>query len=1012
MGQLALSFLGPWQVTLAGEANPNFKYDKVRALLAYLALESDRPHRREALMGLLWPELPETAARNNLRQVLVTLRQAIGDRTADPPYLLTSRATIQFNPDSDFWLDVATFTSLLDACQRHAHRSPDSCKVCAWRRQQAVELYRGPFLADFYLPDSVAFEEWALVKREWLNRKMLAALDHLIAYHERRGQYEPAQSYARQQLELEPWREEAHRQLMRLHLLTGQRTAALAQYEQCRRVLDEELGVEPEAETTALYEQIRDASDDEPLRPERLALPSERPHTLPPHRTPFIGREAELAEIGRLLAGGECHLLTLTGPGGIGKTRLALQAAAEHLDAFADGVFFVPLATLNSAGLLAPTIADALKLQLRTAAEPDKQLLPYLSQKEMLLVLDNFEHLLVRAKRSQSDGVELLAAILRQAPEVTLLVTSRERLNLQDEWIFAVEGLPLPQAAGGLTEVEENDAVQLFIQSARRVRRDFALTPDNAPDVVRICQLATGLPLAIKLAAAWVRALSCRAIVQEIESGIHFLATTLRDVPDRHRSLVAVFDHSWRLLAYEEQALLAKLAVFQGGFRRQAAEQVAGATARLLAGLVDKSLLRHTLAGRYEMHEMIRQYAGDKLAATGEEAAVQRQHTAYYLALAETAEPQLTGAEQEPWLARLEEEHDNLRLVLQGSLAEGDVETAARISGAIWRFWQLRGHLSEGRDWLARVLGPGVGNGRPLSPLAQARALKGAGVLAWMQADYQQSSALFETSLDLFKQLDDKSGVASVTKNLGTIALHQGVYEQATALLQKSLGLRRELEDNWGIVICLNNLGATAGRQGKNNEAQHYYEEALALSREQGYKSLEATLLTNLGDVANTQDDVARAEALYRQSLALRRQLGDKLGVALSLDRLAEATFLQDDIAGAYKGYSESLALFHELGDKEHVIYCVEAIACLATTKEMAETAGRLWGAAEALRQALGTPAPPSLMANYEPYLATARQHVDPIAWEAAWAKGRAMSLAQAMACALTDSSLQKLSAE
>jgi tetratricopeptide (TPR) repeat protein len=212
--------------------------------------------------------------------------------------------------------------------------------------------------------------------------------------------------------------------------------------------------------------------------------------------------------------------------------------------------------------------------------------------------------------------------------------------------------------------------------------------------------------------------------------------------------------------------------------------------------------------------------------------------------------------------------------------------------------------------------------------------------------------------------------------------------------------------------VCWRLTLATAGRQGKNNEAQHYYEEALALSREQGYKSLEATLLTNLGDVANTQDDVARAEALYRQSLALRRQLGDKLRVALSLDRLAETTFRQDDVAGAYKGYSESLALFHELGDKEHVIYCVEAIACLATTKEMAETAGCLWGAAEALRQALGTPAPPSLMADYEPYLATARQHIDPIGWEAAWAKGRAMSLAQTIACALTDSSLQKLSAE
>ncbi|MDQ4075572.1 MAG: AAA family ATPase, partial [Chloroflexota bacterium] len=394
MAHLSLSFLGPLQVTLDGNEVTDFQYDKVRALLAYLATEADCPHRRDALLGLLWPELSEQAARTNLRQALAALRGAIGDRSAAPPFLLISRESIQFNLASDHWLDVTAFTTLLDTCERHTHRRAESCRSCAVRLQQAIELYQGDFLAQFFLPDNEVFEEWALLKREWLHRRQVEALSRLIGYHERRGAYEEACEYARRQLELDPWHEEAHRQLMRLLVLSGKRSAALSQYERCRRLLTEELGVEPAEETTALHERIQDDELAALTEVNLLALPAEHRHNLPPQLTPFIGREEELAEISERLESGDCRLVTLVGPGGIGKTRLALQAATEQLEAFADGVYFVPLAALGSPELLIPTIATALKCPLFGQAEPRVQLLDHLRTKEILLVLDNFEHLL------------------------------------------------------------------------------------------------------------------------------------------------------------------------------------------------------------------------------------------------------------------------------------------------------------------------------------------------------------------------------------------------------------------------------------------------------------------------------------------------------------------------------------------------------------------------------------------------------------------------------------------
>jgi DNA-binding SARP family transcriptional activator len=569
MAQLSLALLGPLSVLRDGQPVSGFESAKVRALLAYLAVEADHPHQRDALAGLFWPEQPDQAARNNLRQALANLRQVIGDRTAARPALLIAREQIQFNRASDHSLDLAAFQGLLAACEAHPHRRAEACSSCAERCARAVALYRGEFLEGFFLSDSVAFEEWVSLRREELQGRALAALALLTSFHERRGSYERAGAYARSQIELAPWREEAHRQLMRVLVQQGERSAALAQYELCRRMLAEQLGAEPDGATTGLYEQIR--AGELCAAP---AGPAAQP-ALPLQPTAFVGREAELVDLAEMLETPACRLVTIVGPGGVGKTRLALQVAAGQTHAFADGVVFVALAALSSAEFLAATLADGLQIPLQPQGDPQAQLIAALRPKELLLILDNFEQLL--------PGATLLAEILREASGVTLLVTSRERLDLQWEWVFDLAGLSFPQGDGA-GDLEGFSAVQLFVQRARQHRRRFSIAGSAGAAVAEICRLVEGVPLGVELAATSVREHAPAEIAGRIRHALTQLATPSRDVAPRHRSMRAVFDHSWELLSAEERRSFRRLSVFRGGFGDAAAEAVAEATPRAACG--------------------------------------------------------------------------------------------------------------------------------------------------------------------------------------------------------------------------------------------------------------------------------------------------------------------------------------------------------------------------------------------------------------------------------------------
>jgi DNA-binding SARP family transcriptional activator/predicted ATPase len=646
---LTLKLFGKPHVTLDGKAVSGFISAKAQVLLFYLAV-TGRPHLRESLAGLLWGEMPETQATKNLRNALSNLRALVG------PYLLITRDEAAFDRASNYSLDVEAFVSALDG---------GLAKKDLTTLHSAVELYQGDFLEGFNVGDALAMEEWVLARRSLLNGLMVQALHTLVVKHLEREEYAAGIDYANRLLAIEPWREETHRHLMILLARSRQRSAALAQYEICRQVLADELGVEPMPETTALYERIKAAG----IAP---------PHNLPPQPTPIVGREAELAEIASYLNQPGAQLLSLVGPGGIGKTRLAIQAATRCVEPetdvetrFSDGVYFVPLAdaTADSYQLsLIAALAETLKFDFKAPVHPQAQLLNYLREKDMLLLLDNFDQLVVEARQ--------LGDILRLAPRVKVLVTSRVRLNLQEEWLLKVKGLDYPTSTDVPVEaVADCSAVRLFVRQARHVDAGFTLNDAETPHVIRICQLVGGVPLGIELAASWLRVLSCQEIVSEIEKSSDFLTSPLQDVPERHRSVRAVFDYSWNLLAPTEQDAFRQLSVFRGGFERDAAAKLVGVSLPLLAGLMDKSLLRRNADGRYEIHDLLRHYAEEKLQADpkGYEE-IHNTHCRYFAQLMYEHQSQLKGEDLPVALTALDAERENVRAAWNWAMSHRRVE--------------------------------------------------------------------------------------------------------------------------------------------------------------------------------------------------------------------------------------------------------------------------------------------------------------------------------------------------
>ncbi|MBI4315223.1 MAG: tetratricopeptide repeat protein [Chloroflexi bacterium] len=941
--ELRLSLLGGVHVTLGGEPVTGFISNKALALLCYLAITA-RPHQRDTLAGIFWGELPEADAKANLRQALANLRKLTGD------FIETDRQTAAFNRALPYWLDVEEFERNIQ--EEGRRKTEDDSQSAIRNLQSAIGLYRADFLSGLILRDAPAFDDWLTVERERLHGLALNGLRALVAHHARHGAHAEAIPVVRRWLGLEPWNEEAHRRMMELLARTGQRSAALAQYETCRRALADELGVEPAPETTALYDRLR---------------ASTRRSNLPPAATPFVGRAEELAQIASLLADPTCRLTTLTGPGGSGKTRLALEAAARAADAFLNGVCFVPLAAVSSLEVVPSAIAEALGLALSGKADPRDQLVAHLRNQDLLLVLDNLEHL--------PGADELLGRIALACPDVRLLVTSRERLNLHGEQLIELSGLDVPPDADG-ESITEYSAAQLFLNSARSAQPDFALDGENRTGVARICRLVNGLPLAIELAAVWVRQFSCREIADEIARSLDFLATTQKNVPARHRSLQAAFEHSYALLSADEQRAFAWLSVFHGGCEREAAAAITTYQLPVLAALCDKSLIRRDVNGRYSIHELLRQYADGKLRAEpqvfGE---AQARHCEYYIAFLGAREDAQNDARQNEARREIAAEIDNIRAAWSWAVAQPQLDVlepsleslrvflehagwyteAASLFGAAAEAERavagddspLLGKLLARQAWFYHRLDrfeaarPLIQqsqmifrNAQPPLPAEEALCLQCLGNMARAVGDFAQAIEYARQSLSLHRVAGNPRSIAASLNTLGTVHTERGEFEEARRLQEESLAIKREIGDRRGIAIALVNLGNVALAQGQYAEAKPFEQEALAVFREIGYAMGEAVSLNNLGVACHMLSEYAEARLLLQECLTLCRELGHRHIAAHALGSLGGVAGALGEYREAWQHTREALQMAREIGSVSATLFGLVSAAVLLARQE------------------------------------------------------------------------------
>lgn len=893
---LSLHLLGGLRASLDGKPLEGFISSKAPALLVYLAL-SKRSVSRDELAGLLWSDQPEEVAKTSLRQVLSNLNKLVGE------YIRIDRSSAEFDFARPYEIDVL-------ALEESVQGQSDFARLSHIARE-----YRGDFLQGFQVKEAPEFEEWVITQREHFRLLVLGLLDDLAEHSALQGEYPQAIHYGRRILELEPWREETHRQLMLWLARSGQRSAAIKQYQDCQETLWRELGVAPSAQTTALYQRLQAASA------------SPRSH-LPTQTTPFIGREGDLQATLTRLREPTCHLLTLSGPGGIGKTRLALEAAL-HLEAsFINGACFVPLSNVESPDLLVPTIASAAEFMLSPNSNLEDQLLVFLKTREMLLVLDNLEQLLIHAPQRR-EAERLISRILAQAPNIKVLVTSRVRLNLKSETVLALDG------------IEEHDGLSLFVESARRVESRFALMAETIADAQRICSLVQGNPLGIELASALVRLLTPKDIADEIQRSVDFLSADRADMPERQLSMRAVFEHSWRLLSSAERELFQRLAVFRGGFSLEAARQVAGATPQTLAALLDKSLLKRSQAGRYQLHELMRQFGEEKLEAQATLAGATRErHRDFFAQYLDTLEQHSRTGNMRECLDKIASDYDNLRLAWQRALDQLHSETLFKMVMGFQFFFLRSGRVREGYALLDQSVTQlrTVSDNPELGELL-AKTLTQTASLQSAMGEFAGAREKAREAAGLFRALAIPRELSRSLTYVGNTSYYLGDAEGATEAWAEALEISRQENDETQMAVMLGNLGHASLIHNHFAEAEGRFQEALRIHRKSGETARIAIVLSSLGELFNAQGKSQQALPFLLEALEINRNNGDRPKTALVLTNLGVALERIGKFEEHQAAVDEALGIARE----------VKALDLLAATlSNKAYLCGRLGQAGEA----------------------------------------------------------------
>ena len=995
---LDIQLLGAFRLRYQNQEIRQGLTSRLESLLAYLLLHRDAPIPRQRLAFLFWPDASEKQAHTNLRNLLYKLRSVLPD--ADR-YLSIEQSTLHWQTSLSFNLDVDKFSS----------QAGNTTSMPGL--QEAIRIYAGDFLPD-------CFDDWTYSFRESLRQTYLDTLEKLFLLLAESGRPREALPYAQTLLRQDPTREETYCHLMRLHAQCGDRASVARVYKTCITVLDRELGVKPGKATQDAYRHsIAQEIDWSSTETADILSQEQSRHNLPVSLTRLIGRDQELVRVKDLLS--RNRLVTLVGPGGIGKTRLALAAAREIVSGYRDGVFLVDLVPVIDSETVNLAIADALQASDEIRSSGLEGLKDHLSGQSLLLLLDNCEHLV-------EEVGSICSALLSACPQLTILVTSREALKIYGETLWEVPALltpvavenPDPSHGAVLTRVlRSNESVMLFIDRATSALPTFKANDESLFSIAEICRCLDGMPLAIEMAAARVKTFSTQQIVQRLDHAIDLLQHPDLKSYHRHHTMEAVMLWSYSLLKPAECKLFARLGIFSGSFSFQAVEEICHGDGiqkqeilELIASLVDKSLISTlpTLPeARFKLHEIIRQYAHQQLNDSDRVKYWKDRHMNYFVSLAEEAEPKIRGSEQLEWLNRLELEQENLRGALRYALEYEidtvdqvhDIESAARLVGALWMFWFIRGRFSEGRRWAEQVLVSRERMDRT-SP-ALGKLLYTAASFCFFQGDYYQAEELSLESLHICRAANDLFGEAISFHHLGILAMLQGNLAPAHNQLHKGLELAISLGDAWLISVLQGDLADLADHEGDQHGRLDWNRQSLETGRQVGNKFSILYDLLNLAEMAIESGDTRQAALLAEESLDLSREIGERRGISFALHHLGCIAMHEEAYRQADELLKQSLQVIWVTRDRGSILGYLIDLADNATREGKFEFAARLLAACEAAK--MNFPAGYGFVnqSTYERLVETIPMHLESGTFTALWTLGRLMNLEQAVGYALKD---------
>lgn len=1010
---LEIRLLGGFQVLHDGNPVEGLEPSSLQSLLAYLLVGVEKSHLRRHLAFTFWPDSTEKQAFTNLRNQLHRLRSALPDPDS---YLEADRTHIAWRPESATEVDVWHFD--------RAYGSQD------WAR--AVDLYRGNLLPGLY-------DEWILAERDLLRDRFLQSVENLISAQESSGELRLAVATARKLLRHDPLNEPTYRRLMRLYQALGDRASAVAAYQTCVDVLQNELGARPSAETEAAYQDL--ISRDQPPTarpPERTQRPR---HNLPAPLSSFIGRDELLEALKSRLQ--NSRVLTLTGPAGVGKTRLAQELAHDQLDTFPEGVWWVDLAPLVDREQIVSATASAVGLRAQADEPMPDRLLEFLQPKSLLVALDNGEHVLPAVQ-------ELTSSWLQRAPSMKVLLTSREPLHFPGEAVQPVEPLSLPpEGAPGVEAIETSEAGKLFLERARALLPTFRLTQSEAEVVAEICRRLDGIPLAIELAAGQIRTLTPPEIAQRLDDALTVLATGSPAAPERQRTLHQAVDWSYQLLSDSERRLLRRLAVFSGGWTLEAAEFVASSSfesgeaslARdevlpTLSGLLEKSLVHvkgREQNSRYAMLEIVRLFAREKLMEAAEGEAARKAHLAFFLDLARRSYDALVGPEQFIWFDRLRHEIDNFRSALQTGLDISAPQDGMALAVHLGRFWTRTDRFREGLRWIDAGL-ERIEPTQDLDLFAQAQferanllyglgeydaaadatgALHGSlhghvreaywkhraalidGRLLWRQGKYDESSKALEEASRALREHGEPWGAADAIHIHGHVLLDIGETDSAVQAFTRSLKIYREIGDSLQIAALVGDLGLAALFDDDLDAAERHFNEALEIYENVDFQDGMARSLNRLGDIARCRRDYTQAEELYRRSLGLAERIQYRAHMISAEHNLGYCALARDDIEGAARAFENSMDLAEALDDRKGVVEAIVGLASATADRGQPAAAIRFYAATKNLAEELGARVWPANHRETEPRLAELKAALPKAEFEEAWDEGQSWTLAK-----------------